>query len=65
MFSYRIAPIQKIGKSPFELLYGRTPKTMIEIEELNDNTKLDLRTELEIFAGINELRKEFQEIAIN
>ena len=34
VYCYRIAPIGRLGKSPFELLYGRIPNSMSEVEVL-------------------------------
>ena len=34
VYCYRAAPIGRLSKSPFELLYGRTPNSMGEAEML-------------------------------
>ena len=65
VFCYRITPIERLGKSPFQLIYGRTPKLMGDTEAENvENTK-EKPKELEIFKGLDEMRKGCQKAAVD
>lgn len=59
LFCYRITPILRLGRCPFEILYGRSPK-FIRQKETNEDNKMELE---ELILGMQNVREELQELA--
>lgn len=59
-YAYNISPNGRLGKSPFEMLYGRPPREFTK--EFDENS---YEKEEEVLSKINLLRKEAHENAIN
>lgn len=64
VFCYRITPFSKLKRSPFELLYGRRPKILSEVETMNEDVEQEDLEANDIFQSIEILRKEYQDYAI-
>lgn len=66
VYAHRISPIKDIGRSPFELLYGRAPNIHLDPLEYPEWSRLAERCAFKIFRDFEDLkRRESPRVASN